>query len=94
MIMHTCFRCGRRFELDPIFVGVELSKLKKKNPSHYKAHCPACQATNKVSVREMKDDLEAVADEIQAAVVRLEEEKARQKAAKKKTAAKARSKTG
>ncbi len=28
MIHHTCFKCGRRFELDPVLVGLDLSKLK------------------------------------------------------------------
>lgn len=91
MIMHTCFKCGRRFELDPVFVGLELHKLKKKNPTHYRAYCPACQTVNKVSIQAMKADLDAVAEEVQAAVAKMEEERARQKA-EKKAAAKAKSK--
>lgn len=66
MINVTCFKCRRRFDLDPVFVGAELRKLKIKNPRHYQAICPACHATNKVSVGEMQDELEAMADEIEA----------------------------
>lgn len=93
MIMHTCFKCGRRFELDPVFVGLELHKLKKKSPSHYKAYCPACQTVNKVSIQAMKADLDAVAEEVQAAVAKMEEERARHASrAEKQAAAKAKSK--
>jgi transcription elongation factor Elf1 len=66
MINVTCFKCRRRFDLDPVFVGAELRKLKVKNPRHYQAICPACHATNKISVKEMQDELDAVADEIDA----------------------------
>jgi phage FluMu protein Com len=83
MITHTCFKCGRHFELEPVFVGLELHKLKKKNPTYLKATCPACKSTNKVSVRGMKAELDAAATEITAAIQRVDEEKARQKAAKK-----------
>ncbi len=65
MIHHTCFKCKRRFELDPVFVGFELSKLKKKKPNYYQAVCPACRAVNKVSVKAMSPELDKVADEIQ-----------------------------
>ena len=68
MVNVTCFKCRRRFDLDPVFVGAELRKLKIKNPRHYQAICPACHATNKVSVGEMQDELDAVADEIEAFV--------------------------
>ena len=80
MIHHTCFKCKRRFELDPVFVGFELSKLKKKNPSHYQAVCPACRAVNKVSVAEMQDELDQVTDEVQQMVIEHEEQKAQAKA--------------
>lgn len=83
MIHHTCFKCKRRFELDPAFVGFELSKLKKHRPSHYQAVCPACRATNKVSVGEMQAELDAVADEIKTMTAEYEEQKARAKAEKK-----------
>ena len=66
MINVTCFKCRRRFDLDPVFVGAELRKLKVKNPRHYQAICPACHATNKISVKEMQDELDAVADEVEA----------------------------
>jgi hypothetical protein len=66
MINVTCFKCRRRFDLDPVFVGAELRKLKIEHPRHYQAICPACHATNKVSVAEMQDELDAVADEIEA----------------------------
>jgi transcription elongation factor Elf1 len=66
MINVTCFKCRRRFDLDPVLVGAELRKLKIKNPRHYQAICPACHATNKISVTEMRDELDAVADEIEA----------------------------
>ena len=66
MIHVTCFRCRRRFELDPVWVGVELRKLKTRHPRHYQAHCPACQAVNKISVSEMRQDLDAAAAETEA----------------------------
>src|SRR5262245_17179465 len=75
MIHYTCFKCKRRFELDPIFVGYELSKLKKKNPSHYQAVCPACRAVNKVSISAMKAELDSAADEIQKMIAEAEAEK-------------------
>jgi hypothetical protein len=68
MINVTCFKCRRRFDLDPVVVGADLRKLKVKNPRHYDAVCPACHATNKVSVAEMQDELDAVADEIETLV--------------------------
>ena len=96
MIHHTCFKCKRRFELDPVFVGFELSKLKKKNPSHYQAVCPACRAVNKVSVAEMQGELDQVTDQIQQMVTEFEEQKAQAKAeqqakAREKMAAKGKS---
>lgn len=66
MIHVTCFKCRRRFELDPIWVGVELRKLKTRRPRHFQAYCPGCQALNKVSVNEMHKDLAAVSAEIEA----------------------------
>jgi ribosomal protein L44E len=89
MIHHTCFKCKRRFELDPVFVGFELSKLKVKNPSHYQAVCPACRATNKVSVEAMQAELDEVADEIQAMVEAHEAAKAEARAEKQAKAKKA-----
>lgn len=83
MIHHTCFKCKRRFELDPVYVGFELRKLKKKNPSHYQAVCPACRAVNKVSVPEMQAELDQVAEEIETMVAEFEQRKAEAKAAKK-----------
>jgi hypothetical protein len=80
LIHHTCFKCKRRFELEPVFVGFELNKLKKKNPSHYQAVCPACRAVNKVSVSAMQEDLDQVAEEIQQMVAEDEEQKAQAKA--------------
>jgi len=68
MINVTCFRCRRRFDLDPVFVGAELRKLKVKTPRHYQAICPACHSMSKVSVVEMQDELDAVADEIEKLV--------------------------
>jgi len=89
------FKCKRRFELDPVLVGFELSKLKKKNPSHYQATCPACRAVNKVSVKEMQAELDTVADEIQQMIAEFEEQKAKAKAEKQKKAkAKAAEKSG
>jgi len=64
----TCFKCRRRFDLDPVFVGAELRKLKVKQPRHYQAICPACHATNKVSVAEMQQELDAVADQVEELV--------------------------
>jgi transcription elongation factor Elf1 len=66
MINVTCFKCRRRFDLDPVVVGAALRELKIKKPRHYQAICPACQATNKVSVAEMQNELDAVVDEIEA----------------------------
>lgn len=83
MIHHTCFKCGRRIELDPVFVGMELSKLKVKKPKFYKAVCPACQSTNKVSIAQMQSELDAVADEIAAKVEEMEKARAEAKAAKR-----------
>lgn len=80
MINHTCFKCKRRFELDPVFVGFELSKLKKKNPSHYQAICPACRAVNKVSVEQMQAELDAAAPDIEKMVAEYKENKAKAKA--------------
>ena len=74
MIHVTCFRCRRRFELDPVLVGMELRKLKTKKPRHYQAVCPGCQATNKISVREMQKDLDAVADQIEETIQKSKEE--------------------
>jgi HAMP domain-containing protein len=68
MINVTCFKCRRRFDLDPVVIGADLRKLKVKNPRHYDAICPACHATNKVSVAEMQEELDAAADEIEALV--------------------------
>jgi phage FluMu protein Com len=74
-------------ELDPVIVGIELKKLKVKNPTYYQAHCPACKSVNKVSVPQMKADLDAVADEIEARAAEIEKAKAEAKAAKKAAAA-------
>ncbi len=60
MIHVTCFKCRRRFDLDPVWVGVELRKLKAREPRYYQASCPSCHAVNKVSVREMQKELEVV----------------------------------
>jgi hypothetical protein len=81
----TCYKCRRRFDLDPVFVGAELRKLKIKNPRHYQAVCPACHATNKVSVTEMQDELDAAADEIEA--LAKEQAKAAEEARKRAQAA-------
>jgi len=84
MIHHTCFKCGRRMELDPIIVGLELKQLKVKNPKYYQAHCPACKAVNKVSVPQMQSDLDAVRETIESRLVEVQKAKAAVKAAKKK----------
>lgn len=91
MIHHTCFKCKRRFELDPVMIGFELSKLKTNSPKHYQAICPACRAVNKVSVLQMQTELESVADEVQKVVEEYEQSKAEAKAANQ---AKAREKAG
>lgn len=83
MIHHTCFKCGRRMELDPVIVGIELAKLKVKKPKFYQAHCPACRSVNKVSVTAMNDELSTVAAEIEVGVAEMEKAKAEAKAAKK-----------
>lgn len=88
MIHHACYKCKRRFELDPVYVGFELSKLKKKNPTHYQAVCPACRAVNKVSVKEMQAELDQVTDEIEKMVADYEKQKAEAKAAKQAKAKK------
>lgn len=92
MIHHTCFKCGRRMELDPVIVGVELRQLKVKKPKYYQAHCPACKSVTKVSVAQMKSDLDAAANEIEARAAEIEKAKAKAKAqakaAKKAAAAK------
>jgi hypothetical protein len=81
----TCYKCRRRFDLDPVFVGAELRKLKVENPRHYQAICPACHATNKVSVAEMQDELDAVIDQIEALAE--EQAKAAEEARKRAQAA-------
>lgn len=91
MIHHTCFKCKRRFELDPVLVGFELSKLKKKNPSHYQAVCPACRAVNKVSVNAMQAELDEAAEEIEKMVA---ERKANKEKIKAEKRAKAKAKSG
>lgn len=83
MVIVTCFKCKRRFDLDPVFVGFELHKLKKKSPTHYQAVCPACRAITKMSVKEMQGELDEAADDIQKMVAEYEEEKAKAKAEKK-----------
>ena len=88
MIHHACYKCKRRFELDPVYVGFELSKLKKKNPMHYQAVCPACRAVNKVSVKEMQAELDQVSAEIETMVADHEKQKAEAKAAKQAKAKK------
>lgn len=88
MIHHACYKCKRRFELDPVYVGFELSKLKKKNPTHYQAVCPACRAVNKVSVKEMQAELDQVTDEIEKMAADYEKQKAEARAAKQAKAKK------
>ncbi|PWH16103.1 MAG: hypothetical protein DDG58_10180 [Ardenticatenia bacterium] len=70
LIRVTCFRSRRRFELDPVWVGVELqrNKAQRKAIRHFQAHCPACRAINKISVEEMRKDLEAASEAIAAAL--------------------------
>lgn len=87
MIHHTCFKCKRRFELDPVFVGFELGKLKKKDPTHYQAICPACRAVNKVSVEQMQPELDSVAEEVRQMIAEYEQKKAEDRAAKQAGAA-------
>lgn len=82
MIHHTCFKCGRRMELDPVMVGIELAQLKTKNPKFYQAHCPACQSVNKVSVVQMQDELDAVAAEVAPRLEEIRKAQAEAKAAK------------
>ena len=94
MIHHTCFKCKRRFELDPIYVGFELQKLKKKNPSHYQAICPACRAVSKVSVPQIQAELDQAAEGIAAMVAEYEQQKAEAKAAKKVAAQQKKQATG
>jgi hypothetical protein len=65
-------------------VGFELSKLKKKNPTHYQAICPACRAVNKISVKEMQTELDAVSDQIEAMRAEFKANKDRAKAEKAK----------
>jgi hypothetical protein len=80
-----------------VFVGFELQKLKTKQPNHYQAVCPACRSVNKVSVKEMQTELDAVADEVSAMAAEYEENKAKAKAEARARAeakkAKAKSKT-
>lgn len=95
MINQTCFKCKRRFELDPVFIGFELSKLKKQDPAYYQAVCPACRAINKISISQMQTELESVAEEVKVMVTEYEQNKAAAKAEKQTKArekAKAKSK--
>lgn len=91
MIHHACFKCKRHFELDPVFVGFELEKLKKNRPQYYQAVCPACRAVNKVSVQQMQAELDAVAADISKLVAEYEERKAQAKAETKAKKAEAQS---
>jgi uncharacterized membrane protein YukC len=91
LIHHTCFKCKRRFELNPVAVGFELSRLKKKNPTHYQAVCPACRSINKVSVKEMQAELDQVSEDVQRMIADYEKNKAEAKAEKQ---AKAKEKAG
>jgi hypothetical protein len=68
--------------LDPVFVGFELGKLKKKNPHYYQAICPACRAVNKVAVNQMQAELDSVAEEAKAMLAEYEENQAKAKAEK------------
>jgi ribosomal protein L44E len=87
LIHHTCYKCKRRFELDPVFVGFELGKLKKKDPNHYQAICPACRAVNKVSVEQMQAELDGVAEEVGRMVAEYEQKKTEERAARQASAA-------
>jgi hypothetical protein len=69
--------------LDAVFVGFELSKLKKKNPTFYQAICPACRAINKVSIKQMQTELDSVTEQVEAMVAEYEQNKAAAKAEKK-----------
>jgi hypothetical protein len=82
VIQQSCFKCKRRFTLDPVLVGFELSKLKKKTPNYYQATCPACRAVNKVSVKQMQVELDAVTDQVRQMQAEHEAEQARIKAEK------------
>jgi len=68
MIHVTCFKCRRRFDLDAVWVGIELRKLKARQPRYYQAVCPSCHVANKISVKEIHKDLEAVSAQIEAAL--------------------------
>lgn len=68
MIHVTCFKCRRRFDLDAVWVGIELRKLKARQPRYYQAMCPSCHAVNKVSIKEIHKDLEAAGPQIEAAL--------------------------
>lgn len=95
MITHTCFKCKRHFELDPVLVGFELGKLKKKQPTYYQAVCPACRAINKVSISQMQADLDSVAEEVKVMLAEHEQKQAEaraEKQARNKEKAKAASK--
>ena len=83
MLHYTCFKCRRINELDPVLVGIELGQLKTKSPKFYQATCPACRSTTKVPVAPMKEDIEAVADEVATKLEEVKAAKAVAKAAKK-----------
>ena len=68
MIHVTCFKCRRRFDLDAVWVGVELRKLKTRQPRYYPAVCPSCHVVNKVSIKEIHKELEAAGTPIEAAL--------------------------
>ncbi len=76
LIRVTCFRCRRRFDLDPVWVGVELHRqqVKDRIPRHFQAYCPACRALNKISVSEMRKDLEAASEAIASALAQQEKD--------------------
>ncbi len=82
MITQTCSKCKRRFELDPVRVGFELSRLKKKTPTFYQVECPACRAINKVSVSQIQATLEGVKTEIEAMIAEYEQSQLEKQAEK------------
>jgi hypothetical protein len=54
MVTVTCYGCKRRFNVTEQEIADGLARLEKANPRFYVVRCPACQATNKISLKRLR----------------------------------------
>jgi hypothetical protein len=54
MITVTCYGCKRRFSIAEQEIADGVAQLGKANPRFYSARCPACHATNKISLKGLR----------------------------------------